>query len=154
MRRANEQIYLEKKGKGQGRHYHPWLDLIRSQPFIEMYPILKRGQYEQDLYGPFQDEMIEIFGVNHVHPQLAIAYGTTLKIDFHIGLASGAGVGIELKMPNSNSELQRAIGQIDQYRDKYGNNLVMVLLADFMKEAEKQLFLNAAKARGVEILER
>ncbi len=43
-------------------------NLALVKPFIEMYPILKRGQYERDFYGPFQDEMTEIFGVTHVHP--------------------------------------------------------------------------------------
>jgi len=57
-------------------------------------------------------------------------------------------------MPNSNSELQRAIGQMDQYRDRYGNNLILVLLTDFLKETEKQLFLNAAQSRGIEVLEK
>ena len=59
-----------------------------------------------------------------------------------------------MKMPTSNSELQRAIGQIDQYRDRYGSNLVLILLADFLNEAQKQLFLSAAKSRSVEVLER
>src|SRR5262249_55669011 len=48
------------------------------KPFVEHYPILKRGQYERDYYDAFQDEMTDVFGVPNVHPQLAIAYGTAL----------------------------------------------------------------------------
>jgi hypothetical protein len=56
-------------------------------------------------------------------------------------------------MPTSNSELQRAIGQMDQYRERYGPNLILVLLADFISEAQKQLFVSAATTRGIEIIE-
>jgi hypothetical protein len=124
------------------------------KPFVELYPILKRGQYERDFYDPFQEEMADIFGPANVHPQLAIAYGNTLKIDFHIGAAADKGVGVEWKMPTSNSELQKAIGQLDQYKERYGPNLIVVLVADFISEAQKQLFTSASTSRGIEVIER
>ncbi len=124
------------------------------KPFIEMYPILKRGRYERDFYDAFEDEMAEIFERANIHPQLAIAFGTSLKIDFHIGPAAEKGVGVEMKMPTSNSEIQKAIGQLDQYRERYGSNLLLLLLPDFIAEAQKQLFLSAARARGIEVVER
>lgn len=124
------------------------------KPFIEHYPILKRGKYERDFYDAFQDEMTEVFGSANVHPELAIAYGNTLKIDFHIGAASGKGVGVEWKVPTSNSELQRAIGQLDQYRERYASNLVVVLVPDSISEAQKQLFGAAAASRGIDVVER
>ncbi len=124
------------------------------KPFIELYPIQKRGQYERDFYDAFHDEMAEIFGPANVHPELAIAYGNTLRIDFHIGAASDKGVGVEWKMPTSNSELQKAIGQLDQYRERYGPNLIVVLLADFISEAQRQLFRSATTSRGIEVIQK
>ncbi len=129
-------------------------DATIVKPFVEFYPILKRGQYERDFYDAFQEEMTEIFGEANVHPQLAIAYGSPLKIDFHIGAATAKGVGVEWKLPTNNSELQKAIGQLDQYRDRYGNNLIVVLVSDFIAEAQKQLFTAAASSRGIHVIER
>jgi len=128
------------------------VDLV--EPFIRMYPIIKRGQYERDFYGALEEELIDVFGAPSVHSQLAIAHGTTLKIDFHIGPASGSGVGIEVKMPANNSDLQKAIGQLDQYRELYGANLILLLLPDFITEAQKQLFLATTASRGIVTVER
>ena len=54
----------------------------------------------------------------------------------------------------STGGLQRAIGQMDQYRERYGNNLMVLLLPDFITETQKQLFIRDVKTRGVEILEK
>lgn len=114
---------------------------------VEWYPIKRRGQYESDFYPAFAEEMDEVFGQDNVHEQLAIAYGNTLKIDFHIGPPQGDGVGVEFKMPTTNSELQRALGQLDQYKSRYGDRLLMVLLPDFLDRAQQALFTDCARGK-------
>lgn len=121
-------------------------------PFVEWYPILKRGKYEKDFYPSFEQEMEEIFGSAQIHPQLPIAFGSTLKIDFHIGHPQREGVGIEFKMPTSNAELQRGIGQLEQYLARYGNRLILVLFDDFLEKAQVQLFTDHVAGRGVTII--
>jgi hypothetical protein len=128
------------------------IDLVA--PLVGMFPILKRGSYERDFYDAIEDELADALGGPNVHPQLAIAYGNSLKIDFHIGPANGAGVGLEVKMPTNNSDLQKAIGQLDQYQARYSSNLILLLLPDFINEAQKQMFLSAAGSRGITIIER
>ena len=118
-------------------------------PFVQWYPLLKNGQYEKDYYKDFYDEMSDLFGPLNVHKELAIAHGNTLKIDFHIGHPQQGGVGIEFKMPTSNGEIQRALGQLDQYVNRYGKELIIVLLPDFLKDAPLQLFLDELKRKGI-----
>lgn len=126
------------------------VEIVRAH--IEWYPIKRRGQYEADFYEPFAEEMEETFGEENVHDQLAIAFGNTLKIDFHIGPPQGEGVGIEFKMPVNNSELQRALGQLDQYKNRYGDRLLMVLLPDFMDRAQQTLFTDCARGKGIPVI--
>ena len=118
-------------------------------PFVQWYPLVKSGQYEKDYYKDFYDEMSDVFGPLNVHEQLAIAHGNTLKIDFHIGHPQQGGVGIEVKMPTSNGEIQRAQGQLDQYVSRYGKELIVVLLPDFLKETQLQLFLDELKRKDI-----
>jgi len=121
-------------------------------PFVQWYPILKDGKYEKDYYKDFYDEMSDVFGPLNVHEQLAIAYGNILKIDFHIGHPQQGGVGIEFKMPTSNGEIQRALGQLDQYVNHYGKELIVVLLPDFIKDAQLQLFLDELKRKDIDVV--
>jgi hypothetical protein len=118
-------------------------------PFVQWYPLVKTGQYEKDYYRDFYDEMSEVFGPLNVHEQFAIAYGNILKIDFHIGHPQQGGVGIEFKMPTSNGEIQRALGQLDQYVSRYGKELIIVLLPDFINNAQLQLFLDELKRKDI-----
>lgn len=121
-------------------------------PFVQWYPLAKNKQYEKDYYKDFYNEMSDIFGPLNVHEQLAIAYGNILKIDFHIGHPQQGGVGIEFKMPTSNGELQRALGQLDQYVSHYGKELIVVLLPDFLKDAQLQLFLDELKRKDIAVV--
>lgn len=121
-------------------------------PFVQWYPLVKDGKYEKDYYKDFYDEMSDLFGPLNVHEQLAIAYGNTLKIDFHIGHPQQGGVGIEVKMPTSNGEIQRALGQLDQYVSHYGKELIVVLLPDFLKDAQLQLFLDEIKRKDIAVV--
>src|SRR5262249_20294117 len=100
-------------------------------PFLAWMPLRKRGNYEKDYYPVIHDELEEVF--SSVYEQLPVAHGTTLKIDFHVGDPTGHGVGIELKMPTSNADVQRALGQIDQYQRRYSDNLVLLVISEFLK---------------------
>jgi hypothetical protein len=118
-------------------------------PFVTWYPIRRRGDYEGDYYEAFDDEMIELFGEDCVHPEYPVAHGSTLKIDFHIGRPQQPGVGVEFKRPASNSELQRALGQMDQYVGVYRPNLIVVLIPDAIAKAQEALFLDALRGKGI-----
>ena len=128
------------------------IELVR--PFIEWHLIVKRGRYEKDFYPGFFDELEEIFGAQHVHEQLAIAHGTTLKIDFHIGhpQREGEGVGVEFKMPANNSDIQRALGQMGQYKIRYGERLLVVLFRDYLDNAQVELFIDQLAKNGIAVI--
>jgi hypothetical protein len=121
-------------------------------PFIEFYPIVKRGERESDFYDTFEDEMEGVFGAENVHAQLAIAYGNSLRIDFHLGHPQREGVGVEWKMPGSTSDVQRAIGQMEQYRDRYADRLILVLVPDFIGKTQTQMFTDQATAKGITVV--
>ena len=119
-------------------------------PFVQWYPILKNREYEKDYYEDFHTEMAEVFGKDKVHAQYPIAHGKTLKIDFHIGHPQQGGVGIEFKIPNSQGDIQRAHGQLEDYQTRYGRNLIVVLLPNFMTETEVGMFTDTVRGKGVE----
>jgi hypothetical protein len=116
---------------------------------LELLPIARRGRLERDFCQQVWGELSEVFGERNVHEQLAIAHGSTLKIDFHIGPPQGEGIGVEVKVPASNSEIQRAMGQIDQYRTRYGENLIMLVFADFVSEASLALLEDHLRAKAI-----
>ena len=118
-------------------------------PFVQWYPIMKNYEYEKDYYKDFHEEMSEAFGLHNVHSQLAIAYGNTLKIDFHIGHPQQGGVGVEFKMPTNNSELQRALGQMDQYGSRYKTELIVVIIPDFLSPAQVELFVGELGRKNI-----
>jgi hypothetical protein len=116
-------------------------------PFLAWMPLKVRGQYEKDFYPIIEDEMSEVFG--SVFSQVPLAHGSTLKIDFHIGDPTGSGVGIEVKMPTNNSDVQRALGQIDQYQRRYGDNLILFVLAEFLKPETEKFLQDDLQRKGV-----
>lgn len=121
-------------------------------PFVQWHPVMKNRQYEKDYYRDFYEDMSEHFGPLNVHEQLSIAHGNTLKIDFHIGHPQQGGVGIEFKMPTGNAEIQRALGQLDQYVSRYGKELIIVVLPDFLKDAQLQLFLDELGRKSITVV--
>ncbi len=118
-------------------------------PFVTWYPVRKKGEYESDYYESFDGEMMEVFGEECVHHEYPVAHGSTLKIDFHIGRPQQPGVGVEFKRPANNSELQRALGQMDQYLAAYGPNLIVVLMPDAINKAQETLFVEALRGKGI-----
>jgi hypothetical protein len=108
--------------------------------------------HEADYYGAFAEEMEEVFDETIVHEQLPIAYGSSLKIDFHIGHPQQGGVGIEFKRPKTNSELQRALGQLQQYKTRYGDQLLIILIPDDIDKAQRTLFVDSCKLVGIQLV--
>ena len=62
------------------------------------------------------------------------------------------GVGVEFKLPTSNAEVQRAIGQMDQYRERYADQLIIVLVPDFLEKAQTQMFTDQARAKSIAVV--
>lgn len=121
-------------------------------PFVQWYPILKKRPYEKDYYGEFLDEMTDVFGTEAVHKQQAVANGNSLKIDFHIGHPQRAGVGVEFKMPKNNGEIQKALGQMDQYKARYGSDLIVVLLPNVLDEAKMTSFVEPLTRKQIAVV--
>jgi len=117
--------------------------------FLSWYSTPRRGRFEKDFYPSLAEELAEVFGNDQVYEQLPIAHGTTLKIDFHLGHPQGKGIGIEVKMPTNNSEIQRGLGQIDQYLHRYGDQFILLLVPDFMSEAALVFMTDQLRLKGV-----
>ena len=150
-RRIIREVHYREGWLERPRGDGPWTAAL-VMPFIEAYPILKRGEYEKDYYEAFESEMAEVFGPENVHAQLAIAHGNTLKIDFHLGHPQRDGVGVEWKVPTSTSEVQRAIGQMDQYRERYADRLILVLVPEFLEKAQAQMLRDQAAVKGIAVV--
>jgi hypothetical protein len=101
-------------------------------PFLGWFPLRVKGDLEKDFYPVIHDELAEVFP-GSVYDQLPIAHGSTLRVDFHVGDPQGDGVGIEVKMPKNNADIQRMLGQLDQYERRYGENLLLFVLQDLLK---------------------
>lgn len=121
---------------------------------LAWYPITKRGQYEKDYYAPCVEELKEAFSTEHIYEQLPMSHGSTLRIDVHVGHPQEIGIGIDFKLPSSNADVQRAIGQFDQYKTKYGDDLIIVLLGHELSAAAKTLFLDAMRIRGIAVVDK
>ena len=119
---------------------------------LAWFPITKRGEYEKDFYPVIFNELDEVFG--SVYEQVAVAHGSTLKIDFHIGDPAGAGVGVEVKMPANNADVQRALGQIDQYMRRYERQLIVLVLNDLLKPDTQRFMLEELGRKGVAVVVR
>ena len=46
-------------------------------------------------------------------------------------------------MPTNNADVQRALGQLDQYQRKYGDNLIILSQSDAQRSNRLQKFLFA-----------
>jgi hypothetical protein len=117
--------------------------------FVDWYPIVQRGKYEKDFYRALDEELREVCGHAEVHEQLPIAHGTTLKVDYHVGHPQGRGIGIEVKMPTNNGDVQRCLGQIDQYLHRYGSDFILLLLPDFMNAASLTFMIDQLRLKDV-----
>jgi len=123
-------------------------------PVLGWVPIVKRADYEKDYCVVFGDELREVFGDDLVYEQLPVAHGSTLRIDFHVGDPQGDGVGIEVKMPTNNSDVQRALGQLDQYKRRYKDELVLLVVADLLKPELLKFFQTELESKQVSMIVR
>lgn len=109
---------------------------------VDWYPIYQRRDYEREHYDEFLETMVEVFGDDHVHDQVTVAHGVGLKIDFHIGNPAYEGIGVEFKMPASNSDVQKALGQVGQYQKRYGESLIVVVFPHLLESKSLVPFLH------------
>ncbi|MGA2711325.1 MAG: hypothetical protein ABSF86_23335 [Steroidobacteraceae bacterium] len=131
----------------------PSLSAAVVAPYLGWFPVPRTGNYEKQFYPAIYNELQEIFG-DVVYEQLPVAHGSTLKIDFHLGDPQGHGVGIEVKMPVSNADVQRSLGQLDQYQRRYGDNLILFILQDFLKPEILSFFIESLKGKGLAVVVR
>jgi hypothetical protein len=124
------------------------LTAAHVMPFLGCMPLNIRADLERDFYPVLLDELTEVLD-GRVFEQLPVAHGSTLKIDFHVGDPQGHGVGIEVKMPKNNADIQRTLGQLDQYQRRYGGHLLLFVIQEFLKPEIVHLAQDALKARGV-----
>ncbi len=119
--------------------------------FVDWYPHYQSKTNERELYGDFADAMMDVFGEELVHEQVPVAHGVSLKIDFHIGsvVPGEQGIGIEFKVPGNNSDIQKAMGQLDQYHRRYGQSLLLVVFDDFVQQKHLQPFLHDLRSKGI-----
>ena len=54
-------------------------------------------------------------------------------------------------MPANNSEVQRALGQMDQYQAHYRDQLLVVLLPDLLNKAQVTLFVDKLAEKGIPV---
>lgn len=119
-------------------------------PFLGWFPVPNCGDYEKDYYPVIRDELCEVFGDEVVAEELAVGHGSSiLKIDFHVGDPTGKGVGIEVKMPSTMADVQRALGQLSQYQSHYGSELVLLVLQGFLKPETLRFFQDELVRRKV-----
>jgi hypothetical protein len=123
-------------------------------PLLGWVPIVKRGDYEKDFCLVFGEELREVFGDDLVYEQLPVAHGNTLRIDFHVGDPQGEGVGIEVKMPTNNGDVQRALGQLDQYKRRYQDELVLLVVADLLKPELLKFFQTELESKHLSVIVR
>jgi hypothetical protein len=128
----------------------PTLDAVRLA--ATFYPLMTHGN-ERDVCNEFEKEASEMWP-SLVHPQYAVAHGTVLRIDFHIGIAGKPGIGVEFKVPRSNADLQRAKGQLDQYLVAYPDRRLLLVVVDdqSLPVATMQTFEADMRARGASIV--
>ena len=120
----------------------PQLQLV--QEFVESYRPSRRFANEQ----AYEIEMAQAarakFGEEAVKTQVMIFGG---RIDMEI-----LGIGIELKCPNSRTQLQTLLGQTQIYRNSYGPNLMVVIFQDLAKQQDLHEFGNLLRQRGIPVL--
>ena len=121
-------------------------------PYVDWHLVMRERGYERDLYPGFQEDMQDLFGPQRVHEQLPVASGTNLKIDFHLGHPLLGGVGVVFKLPTNTADLQRAIGQIEQYQGRYAENLIVVLFPRLLDNAQSTAFVARLSEKGVAVV--
>ncbi len=110
---------------------------------LEAYRPSQRFRNEQAYEIEVAQSMRHHFGAENVKTQVNIAGG---RIDIE-----ALGIGIEIKVPGSRSQLQTLLGQVSIYRNYYGPNLLVVIFNDFAKVQDVNEFSNLLRGRGVPV---
>jgi hypothetical protein len=124
LRRLHRHI-SEREGELPRRGVPPTLrDVL---PIIDWYPIYESKANETAYYDEFQETMVDVFDRRYVERGRQ-----GLEIDFRIG-----DVGVELKMPSSKGDVDRACTQIEGYRTHYRDSLLVMILPPREERQEK-----------------
>lgn len=121
-------------------------ELKQLTEFIDHWRPSKRFRSEQAYEIELAAVLRSRFGQDEVKTQVSIYRG---RIDIE-----ALGIGIEIKMPETRSDLQRLLGQIWVYEHTYGPNLIVVIFHDFAKVQDVAEFRNALESHGVPVLEK
>jgi len=120
----------------------------KSKSFNEVYDWLTKFQHKKPenreaLYEKELDIMAsEKFGSKNVRTQVNVTDG---RIDMEI-----CGVGIELKLPKSDNELEITMKNLRKYKKHYGDNLILVMY--FGKGARRDVvhgYLDQVESLGI-----
>lgn len=109
--------------------------------FLESYRPSQRFRNEQAYQIELAQAMRHHFGEENVKTQVSIVGG---RIDIEV-----LGIGVEVKVPGSRSQLQTLLGQVSIYRNFYGPNMGVVIFNDFAKVQDVNEFSNILRGRGV-----
>jgi hypothetical protein len=127
----------------------PELSAPRVIPILGWVPLPRAAEYEKEFYPIIRDELREVFG-DVVYEQYPVSpAGSTLKIDFHVGDPRGHGVGIEVKLPMNATDVQRAKGQLEDYRRRYGDNLILFVLGGLARPDVLDSFVADLKEKKI-----
>ena len=124
------------------------------QAIVSWYPVLKKHLYEDQHSPEVYNELVEVFGETMVRQEYVVAHGNALKIDFHVGHLDNGGVGVEVKVPANNSDIQRAKGQLDDYKVRYrsGEDLILLIFPYNLEAADANRFKNDIEAKGITVV--
>ena len=141
----------------EAERWLPSLALVSScsvRALASAYPVFAQRS-EAAYRADFEQEASEVWPAR-VYRQYPIGRGIALRIDFHIGTPGGDGIGVEFKTPRSGAEIQRAKGQLDQYRAAYpaGRLILVVVESGLVSEASLSLFEREVAARGIHVVRR
>jgi len=111
--------------------------------FLESFRPSQRFRSEQAYEIEVAQSMRHRFGDANVKTQANIPGG---RIDIEV-----LGIGVELKVPTSRSQLQTLLGQVSIYRNYYGANLVVIVFNDLAKYQDVNEFANILRGRGIQV---
>ena len=119
----------------------PQLQMISE--FIEAYRPSRRFANEQAYEIELAQALRGRFGEENVKTQVTIYGG---RIDIEV-----LGIGLEIKVPASRSQLQTLLGQISIYKNSYGSNLMIVIFNDLGKHQDVTEFSSLLRAKGIPV---
>jgi hypothetical protein len=114
--------------------------------FLNNFYPSKRYRREELYEVELASELRQQFGNENVRTQTSIKGG---RIDIEVG-----NIGIELKVPESRSDLHRLVGQVVTYKKHYGKNFIIVIFCDKVSIQDLYEFKNEFENHGVKVVEK